>query len=114
MDDAAVLAFLGVQPVDLPPAPDVPTRGEKLARITPVTDPQPCVVCGAPAWLTRTVATEAGRRWLDLCRPHRLAVSSWRRSRQPDVPFAETVGVLVDAAGSVGLRVRIIASSLEE
>ncbi|UPZ27592.1 hypothetical protein MUK60_07070 [Streptomyces sp. LRE541] len=114
MDDAGLLAFLVVKPADLPPAPVVRTRDEALARITPAANPQPCVMCGAPAWLTRTVATEAGHRWLDLCRPHRLAVSDWRRTQQPHVPFAETVNVLVEAAESVGLRVRVIASNLEE
>lgn len=106
-----LLAFLGVEPADLPPAPDAPTRCEHLARITPAADPQPCAVCGAPAWLTRTVATDQGRRWLDLCRPHRLAVSEERRKHQPPVPWSETLSVLQQAAEEAGLRMRVIASS---
>ncbi|MFD9190307.1 hypothetical protein ACFWCA_19015 [Streptomyces phaeochromogenes] len=114
MEDEAMLAFLGVKPDDLPAAPEARGREGALARITPATDPEPCAVCGAPAWLTRTVATDAGRRWLDLCRSHRLAVSEERRKRRPPVPIDETVSVLQEAAASVGLQVRVIASNIEQ
>lgn len=110
MDDTALLAFLGVKPHALPLAPDSPSREEKLARLEPC--PVGCVVCGAPAWLTRTISTDTGCRWLDLCRPHRLAVSEERRRHVPDVPvpMSETLAVLLWAAEEVGLRMRIIAS----
>lgn len=110
MDDEALLAFLDVKPAYLPPAPAAPTREEYLARIEPVPVPEPCAVCGAPAWLTRTVATTAGRRWLDLCRPHRLAASEERRKRLPDAPVGETLAVLQEAAEECGLRMRVIVS----
>lgn len=110
MDDTALLAFLGVKPTALPPAPDKPSREEKLARLEPA--PAGCVACDAPAWVTRTVATSEGRRWLDLCRPHCLAASAERCKQLPDAPVEDTLAVLREAAEGAGLRMRVIATNI--
>lgn len=109
MDDAALLAFLDVDPGDLKPAPPPSPRPPELwDRIG--LDPVRCSACNNPAWTTRIIAVPGlGYRWLDQCRDHAMAVIA-ARTKRPSVPMSETLSVLREAAEESGLRMRVIAS----
>jgi hypothetical protein len=71
--DVGRLAFLGVDPAALDPAPDGPLRRSGYqARINPGLSRRGCSVCGKPAVATRRIEV-AGLRWLDSCRDCMLA-----------------------------------------
>lgn len=110
MDDAQLLAFLGVDPADLKPAPPPRPRPPELwDRIG--LNPVQCAACNSPAWTTRIItAPGLGFRWLDQCRDHAMAVIA-ARPKLPPVPVEDTLSVLREAAEETGLRMRVIASS---
>lgn len=109
MDDAALLAFLDVDPDGLKPAPPPRPRPSELwDRIG--LQPVRCSACGNPAWTTRIItAPGLGYRWLDQCRDHFMAVIA-ARPKRPPVPMEDTLSVLQTAAEETGLRMRVIAS----
>ncbi|MFF2515792.1 hypothetical protein [Streptomyces sp. NPDC058086] len=73
--DLERLAFLGVDPASLDPAPSHPVRADWLARIEMLSpDRRRCCFCRALAVATRVVdLAELGLRWHDQCRDCMIA-----------------------------------------
>jgi hypothetical protein len=105
LDDADLLRLLTIDPADLAPAPPwAPYRGTGTERIE---GDHRCEQCGEPAQATRVVDLPGmGRRWLDTCRTHMLAVAGQRPSRMPST--AEGIAADLSAAAreaGVGLTI---------
>lgn len=103
MDIDDLLAKADVDVSRLEPAPAGARHRDVILRIlaAPV---KPCTACGAPSPTARIIETPSGRRWVDLCRDHGLAVMP--RSAPPAL-----VRVIADlraaaAAARLPLRVR--------
>lgn len=68
-----LLAKAAVDVTHLEPAPAGARHRDVITRIL-ATPPKPCTACGAPSPTARIIDTPDGRRWVDLCRDHGLAV----------------------------------------
>ncbi|MCX4704388.1 hypothetical protein [Streptomyces sp. NBC_01373] len=92
-----------IDPAALPSAPADASRRNVMHRIC-MLPPWPCGVCGDPSRTSRTIDTEAGPRWVDLCRDHSLAVMPpWRGPTTVE-------GIVADlrwAAAQLGLPLRV-------
>lgn len=102
MDDAEMLRALGVDPAALDPAP-ARMRGHLEERVG-----LPCVACPAPADYPTIVDVPGfGRRWVDCCRAHFLAVMK-RPATGPPRPLEELLAEVRQVAAEVGVPRRIV------